>query len=47
MDIKTIKVQKNGVIKEIEASQEKDYAKNGWTIVKKNPYEYSNPSYKK
>lgn len=36
-----IKVQKDGVIKEVDARQEKDYAKNGWTILGTNPYQYA------
>ena len=37
MEIKTIKVSKNGVTKEIYARQEKDYVKNGWSVVKSTP----------
>lgn len=33
MNIKMIKVSKNGVTKEIEARLEKDYIKNGWIVV--------------
>ena len=34
MEIKKIKVSKGVVTKEIDARQEKDYAKNGWVVVK-------------
>ena len=33
MEIKKIKVMKDGVTKEIYARQEKDYVKNGWVVV--------------
>ena len=36
MEIKKIKVSKNGVTKEIYARQEKDYVKNGWVVVREN-----------
>lgn len=41
MEIKKIKVSKNGVTKEIYARQEKDYVKNGWVVVSDNvnPFE--------
>lgn len=40
MEIKMIKVQKGLVTKEVEARQEKDYVKNGWTVIKNvNPFE--------
>ena len=43
MEIKTIKVSKNGVTKEIYARQEKDYVKNGWKVVTDttNPFNYN------
>ena len=37
MDIKKIKVMKNGVTKEVEARQEKDYIKAGWTVITETP----------
>lgn len=38
MEIKKIKViNANGVVKEIEAHQEKDYKKNGWQVVQGTP----------
>lgn len=51
MEIKKIKVMKDGVIKEIYARQEKDYVKNGWVVVNStiNPFNnaYSTNAYKK
>ena len=51
MDIKKIKVMKNGVIKEVEARQEKDYIKAGWTIVTETPdifnSSFATPNYTK
>lgn len=36
MDIKKIKVTKDGVTKEVYARQEKDYVKNGWEVIRPN-----------
>lgn len=38
MQVKKIKVTKNGVIKEVQAHQEKDYVKNGWFVFKDDAY---------
>ena len=42
-----VRVTKDGVTKEIDARLEKDYAKNGWTVVKNNPYLMENNYNKK
>lgn len=47
MEIKKIKVTKNGVIKEIEAHQQKDYAKNGWTVVTSIPTDINTFAFKR
>ena len=38
-----ITVQKNGVKKEVDARLEKDYAKNGWTILRNQAPTMNNP----
>jgi hypothetical protein len=38
MKVKKVKVAKNGVIKTVEAHQEKDYVKNGWIVIN-DPYQ--------
>lgn len=42
MEVKMITVRKGSVTKKVEASLEKQYAKNGWKVVNENPYEQTN-----
>ena len=42
MEIKKIKVTKDGVTKVVNANQEKNYARLGWIVVKE-PTEFANP----
>ena len=34
MEVKKIKVQKDGVVKEVNAHEEKNYVRAGWIVVK-------------
>lgn len=42
MEIKKIKVSKDGVIKTINANQEKNFVRAGWVVVKE-PAQFVNP----
>ena len=45
MVIETIKVEKNGVIKTIDKSKEKEYSKIGWVVVKDNAFPFGTNQY--
>ena len=42
MEIKKIKVSKDGVTKEVNANQEKNFVRAGWVVVKE-PTQFANP----